>query len=926
MRGPHVVDRPQQIATAVRSLIEIAESRARAAASTGDGVPHLLALIDGSACRDVALVQRLLDAVAGSAVGISVIWIATSAAAVTRHASAVLTVEDDRSGSPTGRWWSTDPSTPDVDVDLEPIGGDAGERVGRALAPIADSSTWAPAMAGDVSLFAVLGVHDPDAEWVSRRWRRGDHQRLQFPVGRTADGVLELDLVEHGPHTLIGGTSGSGKSELLQTLVTGLAASHPPDRLQFLFVDYKGGAATRLVEGLPHTVGCVTNLDAGLARRAMVSLRAELQRRMSILEGVAKDVGELRARHPESAPASLVIVVDELATLVKEIPEFVDGLVDVAQRGRSLGIHLVLATQRPSGSVSESILANTNLRIALRVLDAAESGLIVGNDAAARIPAWRRGGAVVRHGERQTTDVQTAYGGGLAGSLAGRPGVHVSRFDGANDVPARGTTIASGAPGASQIEVLVGAIKDAAAALALPAPRRPWCPPLPHELPTSALPAPQWPAIVFGLIDAPEHQRQHPATLDLSAGVLLVFGGSGSGRTTLLTTLAHQLSSIRDVEIVIIDAGSPALASLSELTGVVAVVAADDLEAVTRLIVTLEAELAHRRADPNRRRPPIVVLIDGWPALMSALAVESWSERLAQVVTECRQLGMAVVITSDRTGAIAPAVHAASVHRLMLRHSDPSRYHEHGLTAETLRHLDLPPGRGLFDGQMVQIARADGMTAGRRRVRDNTITSRRLPTRIDLVDVPAADRRPLQVVVGVADITGEPVAVDLERSDVVVIGSARSGRSTVLATIAAGLGDRHEVCVMSDREPDAGVLQRLVDHDRCGPATRPRVLLVDDLASFDEPGMTTLWTSIAQTRNLRIVAARPVTTTPGYHPLLARLRAARQLVFLQPDDPAQFMAVTGLRRSLRPGLDTPPGRAIVVADRNQTTVQIAVPG
>jgi hypothetical protein len=172
-----------------------------------------------------------------------------------------------------------------------------------------------------------------------------------------AGGPLVIDLVAHGPHGLIGGTSGAGKSELIMSMVAGLIACNSPRSLNLLFIDYKGGAASDVFKDVPHTVGYVTNLDAALARRALTSLRAELNRRMDLLQGRAKDVAEMIRRHGDEAPPSLVIIVDEFATLVKEIPEFVAGIVDIAQRGRSLGIHLMLATQRPSGAVNENIEA-----------------------------------------------------------------------------------------------------------------------------------------------------------------------------------------------------------------------------------------------------------------------------------------------------------------------------------------------------------------------------------------------------------------------------------------------------------------------------------------------------------------------------------------------------------------------------------------
>ena len=165
-----------------------------------------------------------------------------------------------------------------------------------------------------------------------------------------------------------------------------------------------------MFERLPHTVGYVTNLNADLSLRALASLRAELNRRMRVMEGRAKDLAEMLEKAPADAPASLVIVVDEFATLVKEVPEFVAGIVDIAQRGRSLGIHLVLATQRPSGSVNENILANTNLRISLRMLDRSESTAIIGSPEAADIPV-PFGAAARAPRATQLIEFQSAFAG-----------------------------------------------------------------------------------------------------------------------------------------------------------------------------------------------------------------------------------------------------------------------------------------------------------------------------------------------------------------------------------------------------------------------------------------------------------------------------------------------------------------------------------
>src|SRR2546430_7102437 len=230
---------------------------------------------------------------------------------------------------------------------------------------------------------------------------------------------FDVSLRFDGPHALVGGMTGSGKSELLQSLVASLASRYPPRTLNFLLVDYKGGAAFKDCVDLPHTVGFVTDLDGHLVNRALVSLRAELRRREEILRRFgAKDLLDLEQGHPDDAPASLVIVVDEFAALATELPQFVEGMVDVAQRGRSLGIHLVLATQRPAGVINDKIRANTNLRVALRFSDVGESVDVIGVRDAAR-PGLPPGRAFARIGPADVTEFQAAYVGGQTAPSSG---------------------------------------------------------------------------------------------------------------------------------------------------------------------------------------------------------------------------------------------------------------------------------------------------------------------------------------------------------------------------------------------------------------------------------------------------------------------------------------------------------------------------
>ena len=305
-----------------------------------------------------------------------------------------------------------------------------------------------------------------------------------------AAGAVEIDLVRHGPHAVIGGTTGSGKSELLISWVLAMAAAHSPQRLNVLLVDFKGGAAFAPLAVLPHTVGIVTDLDGRAAGRALASLRAELRHRERVLaEAGVRDISEL-----ESLPR-LVIVVDEFAAMLKLDPQLHSLFADLAARGRSLGVHLVLCTQRPAAAVRDGVLANAELRLSLRVNNRADSEAVLGSAVAAELPARPRGRAAVRLPDAEVQLVQVALAAEGAGSQ-----------------------VAARWPGA-------------------PPPRRPWCEPLPALVRPDELGEAE--GIAFGLLDAPEQQSRLTADyLPGRDGHLLVLGGSGAGKSTLLSAFA----------------------------------------------------------------------------------------------------------------------------------------------------------------------------------------------------------------------------------------------------------------------------------------------------------------------------------------------------------------------------------------------------
>ena len=816
----------------------------------------------------------------------------------------------------------------------------AARRTATVLAGLhdGDGSDAAADLPERVTLLELLDLPEVTADAVTARWAAG--LGLSAVLGVSTHGPLAVDLVADGPHGLIAGTTGAGKSELLRTLVAGLALTASPDDVTFVLIDYKGGSAFDACARLPHTVGVVTDLDGNLAERALRCLEAELRHRERLLRDAgAGDLDEYRRRAGTPLPR-LLIVVDEFATLVAELGDFVRRLVGVAQRGRSLGVHLLLATQRPSGAVDDHIRANTNLRIALRVQDPGDSADVIGTDAAAALDRRVPGRAYVRFGPGEILPLQTAITGAPADAGDEPP---VTPFGvGAPAAPA------PAAPGGSDLERLVEAAAAAWAATGRPAPRRPWVEPLPDAIDLATLeplPEPDPPAApraVIGLADDPDRQRTQPYLFDAARGNLLVYGVPGSGTTTTLATVAlalAQASTPERLHLYAVDYGAGGLAALAGLPHVGAVVRAGERERTERLVRLLTAELARRRDEPGADRPAVVVLVDGWAGLAGALDDLPGARVLAaleRVVADGPALGIWTVASADRPTAIPTAVAALVGERLLLRLAERADYTGFGVFGA---ELPAVAGRGLdaSSGLHVQVARPGPTLAGAvARVAAGVPAGPRppavgvLPAAVRLADVAeAATATPesLFLPLGIGDAQLQPAGLLLRAGDhALVTGPSRSGKSTVLAAVAT-------VARMLDVVVSAVSLRESPLRDCPGIAqlaTRPeqvadllaaavaspgrQLLLVDDADDVDDPDGELARLLAARRPDLHVVAAgRADVLRSTYGHWTAALRRSRLGLALKPNlDLDGELWHTALPRHSSVRIDA--GRGYLVAD------------
>ena len=668
-----------------------------------------------------------------------------------------------------------------------------------------------------VRLLSLIGLDPPLPERIIECWSEGGRTAKAL-LGRGTTGPFVLDL-SLGPHLLVAGTTGSGKSELLQTLVASLATANRPDAMNFVLIDYKGGAAFQGCKALPHTVAVVTDLDEFEVERVLVSLRAELQRREVILAQAGKsDIHRYwEALHalPGADPLPrLVIVIDEFAVMAEQLPDQLRSLVNLGQQGRTLGLHLILATQRPSRVVTADLRANINLGIALRVADREDSQAVIETADAAWIPTHSAGRAYARLGGGTPVAFQAAL-------------ITERHPDPAHP---------------SDLSALVAALQAAARQEHIPRQASPWPSPLPDAFSLDQVPEliargdslpPSAGQLVFGIADQPAAQRHAPAVFDIvRGGHLLVAGAPQSGQTTLLRTLAASLmAQVRpdDAHLYVFDGGG-GLATLSALPHCGAVVTSAEPDRADRLLARLASELTrrtqllsaggygdlaeYRQTQHGPDTPPyLLVFIDRYDAFVTAIEQIDHGrlvEQLRVLIRNGLSAGLRVVATGDRllTGRLG----ALAEDKVVLRMADPIDYALVGLNTRFVPAI-MPSGRGLRlpGGELLQVAlvSADPQgTAQNRELRSRARYADRSairPFRVDPLPVAITFEQACELPSGsggvLVGVGGDDLSqVRTEARGLLVVGPSGSGRSTALAVQARSLAQAgHSLVLITPR-------------------------------------------------------------------------------------------------------------------------------
>ena len=650
-------------------------------------------------------------------------------------------------------------------------------------------NTNIPTSVGFMDLFRAGSIEEIG---VFRRWSEANPQKsLAVPIGIKGGGEnFYLDIHEkyHGSHGLMAGTTGSGKSECLQAIILSLIVNFHPDDVCFVLIYFKGGGMANLFGDVPHIAGTITNLGNQI-KRSMLSLNAEMTRRQAMLKNAGVNhIDKYQRLYKEGKAAApmphMVLVSDEFAELKQQQPEFMAQLISVARIGRSLGVHLILATQKPTGVVDDQIWSNTRFRICLKVADKADSSGMIGSPLAAAITLPGRGYVQVGYNE-VFEHVQTAYTGAdyiPLDEYVDLDTQQVTQIDSCGQVVASAAvapkrkTGTGGAKKQNQLEAVVEYVENLAREKGIA--RRPiWADPLPCVLPLDdvkrlAVPDPaddgtKREALV-GLIDDPAAQTVVPLSVSLDDGHVAIYGMPGCGKTTFTQTMLYYLVTVyspAQFRLEVIDFGGRTLEIFAAAPHTGHVLSPADADEMTALLQDLLDEIEARKEKFAAARqetlrkyvkssgellPVILLVADGYGKFREEAPDQS--DMLTELLKEGAKYGIIVMLCADSVSAVSYKFNDYISEKVTLQLGDPIDYAS--VVGSVMGMFPEPvKGRGLVrhEGRVTEFQSA--VVYGET---DDGVRSRKIVEELQKMERPAAKAKPERPagMVGVAGVSG----------------------------------------------------------------------------------------------------------------------------------------------------------------------------
>jgi len=748
-------------------------------------------------------------------------------------------------------------------VTLPPMDSIDLETIARKLAPIRHSQGVSTQIPESVTFFELYDVKRPEQLPVLELWEKNAcHKSLAVPLGfRGKDDIVALNLHEkaHGPHGLVAGTTGSGKSEIVQSYILSLAINFHPHEVGFLLIDYKGGGMANLFADLPHLLGMITNLDGSESMRALASIKSELARRQRIfgdfgVNNINQYTKLFRAKEfPGMLPMPhLFIISDEFAELKKEQPDFMSELVSTARIGRSLGVHLILATQKPSGVVDDQIWSNSKFKLALKVADESDSNEMLKTPDAARIT--QPGRAYLQVGNNEIYELfQSAWSGAPYSESVVKRGfdsrVYLLNALGQGELLNEDLSEVDIQEDSklTQLDVIVSHIRALHEGLDAVPVEKPWLPPLEDKLVTSHITHDidvgsidtYNLSVPIGMADIPEEQAQREYIHHFwEDGNMAVFGASGFGKSTTLMNVALTLASNNSpllLNYFILDYGNSALAQLQGLPHTADYLTFDDAEKLDKLVKLFSEELRTRKslfASVNAinfrmyneiaasKLPAILLFIDNYDVIREV--DNELEEFLVKLTRDGTGVGIYTVASGSRSGAMRYSVLNNFKNKISLFMFDDSE-----VTAVVGRSAYKLPeirGRAMIKMKDVHVAQCylpavyDNDIDYTKEIgaiisdiaEQNTASKaegvRVVPEIVTYQDlIPYLKFEEKQAVLGFDIETTYPVYLDLSITCKLIVGGPSSGKTNILKLIAA----QFEGAALFVADSRAGDLQAL---------------------------------------------------------------------------------------------------------------------